>query len=172
MQSIRQVYITRMDPLRRDFQSIRIVFPDQEIEWRMVTHQGGTSPEWRGATAEQVNEFLVHYVVPNRIDVSIAGQPLTKREHIERQLRSAQKKARDFTVVLTIFLPLIVGLLIWMAMSENVFKAALMAGIFASGPGLVMFSMYRSQRKQVDALKCLLESADQAGRHSAVNVTS
>jgi hypothetical protein len=167
-----QVHITRMDPVRRDFTSVRIALPDQEIEWKLFTHQGGTSPEWRGATAEEINEFLFHHVSPDRIDISIAGEPLTKREHIERQLRSTRKRARDFAMMMAIFLPWIVGLLIWMAIDDGVFKAALMAGIFASGPGAVMIFMYRSQREEVETLKRLLESAGEADRHPAGNVPS
>jgi hypothetical protein len=167
---IRQVHVTRMDPVRRDFKSIRIVFPDQEIEWKLVTHDGGTSPEWRGAAAEEINEFLFRHVAPDRIDISIAGEPLTKREHIERELRSAQKKARDFAVIMAVFLPLLAGLLIWMAIDDGVFKAALMAGIFATGPGSVMIFMYWLQRRQVDELKSLLESAGDADRQPAGSV--
>jgi hypothetical protein len=91
---IRQLHFTRMDPLRRDFQSLRIVLPDEEIVLKLVTHQGGTSPAWRGVTSEEINEFLLRYVAPARIETSIAGEALKKREHIEQKLKEVEKRKR------------------------------------------------------------------------------
>ena len=51
------VHITRMDPVRRDFRSLEIALPDREIELKLISHEYGASPSWRGATAEVVNGF-------------------------------------------------------------------------------------------------------------------
>ncbi|MCE5268742.1 MAG: hypothetical protein LLG00_12740, partial [Planctomycetaceae bacterium] len=48
-----QVDITRMDPLRRDFKCVEIALPDHTIELDLVT------TPYKGATAEEINEFLV-----------------------------------------------------------------------------------------------------------------
>ncbi len=55
---VRRVYVTRPDPVRRDFTHLPVLLPGMEIEWKLVTHQGGTTPTWRGATAEEIHEML------------------------------------------------------------------------------------------------------------------
>ena len=169
---IEHVYITRMDPLRRDFKSLVIVLPHQKIELRLVTHQGGTSPTWHGATAEEINEFLFSNVAPNRIETLIAGERLKTREQIENKLEAARKKTREFAIIMAIFLPMIAGVLVWMAFDDGVLKAVVMAMMFSIFPGSVIWYMYRSQRKQVAELNQLLTSVMQTDRQSTRNVAT
>lgn len=162
---LREIHLTRMDPARRDFKSLLITLPNQELELKLVTHQGGTSPTWRGATAEEINEYLVQFVPTDRIHTSIAGQQLTKREHIERKLQEAKKRTREFAVITLVFLPLIVGLLVWMAIDDGILKAIVMGAMFAVFPGSVIFFVYRSHRKQISDLIDSLKKADSCVQH-------
>jgi hypothetical protein len=155
---IRGVSITRMEPLRRDFKSLLIALPDQEIELNLVTHQGGTSPTWRGATAAEINELLLKNVSKDRIHVSIAGQLPTSRERIEKDLRTAQKSVRDVKIMLAIFLPLILGLLVWFAIEGGLLKAAVMSLGFVA-PAVMMVYLYRLQMKRIGELTERLPSA-------------
>jgi len=155
---VQGVHVTRMDPVRRDFMSLVITLPDQEIELKLVTHQGGTSPTWRGATSEVVNEFLLRHVPPARVDVSVVGEPLQKREHVERRLRKAESSLRFITIVMAVFVPLLVALLVWMAIADGVVKAIVMAGMVALSLGPLFAFVYRSHRKQVGQLRDRLKS--------------
>lgn len=156
---LRDIHITRMDPLRRDFKSLVITLPDQELELKRVTHQGGTSPTWRGATAEELNEFLFQFVPPDCIHISIAGHELAKREHIERKLEETKKRTREFVIMMVVFLPLILGLLVWMAIDDGIWKATVMGAMFVVFPGSVMFFHYRAQCKEISNLMDLLNNA-------------
>lgn len=155
---VRRINIMRMEPARRDFKSLLITLPDQEIELKLVTHQGGTSPTWRGATADEINEFLLKKVSEDRIHVSIEGQLPTTREHIQRELQTAQKKIRDLKIMLVIFLPLIFGSLAWLAIDGGLPKAAVMSIGFVA-PAAMMVHLYRLQTKRLGELTERLNSA-------------
>ncbi|MEM7391840.1 MAG: hypothetical protein AAF492_05780 [Verrucomicrobiota bacterium] len=150
---VREVHLLRMDPLRRDFESLVILLPDQEVELRLLTHQGGTSPSWRGATAEVVNQFLFKFVPAGRIHISLAGQPLTKPEQIERKLREARKRVREIRIMIAIFLPMLVGLLVLMALDSGVLKAIVMGAMLLVLAGPVIFFSSRTERKNIVKLK-------------------
>jgi hypothetical protein len=156
---IRQVQFTRMDPLRRDFKSLVIVLPDEEIELKLVTHQGGTSPSWRGATSEELSEFLLHHLAPEQIDTFIAGEPLKKRGQIERRLKIARRASRDLTISMAVLVPVLVGVLIGMAIDSSVVQAIVMAAFSGLTIGPVAGFIYRLQRKQIAELEDLLKTA-------------
>lgn len=155
---VRDIHIMRMDPLRRDFTSLVIALPDQEIELKLVTHQGGTSPTWRGATSEEVNEFLYQTLTNDRIHVSIAGEPLTKREHIERKLRKVQETNRQLVLAGGVFTAFLIGFSLWMLIADGIVKALLMATIFLIPVGSIYVFMYRSFAKEIGTLRSMLES--------------
>jgi hypothetical protein len=155
---VRQIQFTRMDPLRRDFKRLAIVLPDEEIELTLVTHQGGTSPTWRGATPEELSEFLLRHLAPEQVDTVIAGEPL-KREQIERKLKAARKSSRDLVIVLSVFGPLLLGSLVWMAIDSSVVQALVMTVFSAVFLGLLLVFIYRSQRKAIAELETLLKNA-------------
>ncbi len=155
---IRDIHVTRMDPIRRDFQSLLIALPDQDIELKLVTHQGGTSPTWRGATAEQINEFLFQTVAAERLHISIAGERLSKREDIEKELQNAEKLKRELDVMVAIASLLIVVCLVWIAIADGIFKAALMASVSAVPVVPIFVFVLRSHTKQIVELKSMLKS--------------
>lgn len=148
---LRNVHITRMDPLRRDFASLVATLPDQEFELK-----AGTSPPWHGATAEELNEILFRFAPTDRITVSIAGQPLEKREYIERELRETKKKARELAIMMRVGIPLLVGLLVWMAIDVGLLFAIGIGATLTTYPGLALLFVYWSQRKKVSELRDLL----------------
>lgn len=149
---LRDVHFTRMDPLRRDFTSLVITLPDRELELKFVTHQGGRSPTWRGATAEELNEVLFRFVPTDRIHISIAGQRLEKREHIERKLKEKKKRAREYVMMMVFWFPLVLGLLVWKAIDDGILGAIVMGAMFVVFPGSVMFVLYRSDCKETAKL--------------------
>ena len=159
-EDLHEIHIARMDPLRRDFKSLVITLPDHEIELKLFTHQGGTSPTWRGATAEEVNEYLIQFVSPDRIHISIVGQQPTRREHIEKALTEAKKRMKEFSIMFVVFIPLIIGALLWMAIADGVLKAALMAAVLPIYPGSVIVFIYLQHRKKISELIESLKDAE------------
>jgi len=155
---IRKVHVTRMDPIRRDFKDLLITLPDHEIELKLITHEGGTTPTWRGATGEVINEFLFQAVETERIHILIAGEAFTTREHIEKKLSQVEKIKRDLGIMVAIGIALIVATVVWAAIAEGIFTAILLAvmGVIFAGP-IVVFA-FRSLTKQIQDLKSTLKS--------------
>jgi len=165
---IRSVRIVRMDPLRRDFHSLEIAFPDQEIKLMLVSTQYGTYPNWQGATSEEINEVLLHYLAPNQIDTSIADETPKKREDIEKKLKIAKYTQRQVVTVMAIGLPLIAGVLVWMAIDRNnIWGAVVMAAIVTILCGPLFMFVYRSNRKQIAELDGVLKRAVNDGSRGA-----
>ena len=100
---VQWILIKREDPVCRYFKSLVIVLPDREIELQFVTHQGGTSPTWKGATAEELNEFLLSKIPAGKVDVSILGEPPSTKMAIQRQSVEAEKMKR-FAAILYVFM--------------------------------------------------------------------
>ncbi|MCE5267454.1 MAG: hypothetical protein LLG00_06170, partial [Planctomycetaceae bacterium] len=111
------VDITRMDPLRRDFKCVEIALPDHTIELDLVT------TPYKGATAEEINEFLVQHLAPEQIEITIARDALVKRSHVEKQLKAARAAQRQVRICGGIALPLLVATLAWMAIDRGVAQA-------------------------------------------------
>jgi hypothetical protein len=149
---VRGLQITRMEPKRRDFVSLQIILPDRELELKLVTHQGGTSPTWRGATPEVINEYLMQKVSADRVEVAISGRPLIGREQIERKLNEVKAAVRNLRIMTAVFSPLLVGCLIWMAVADGVLKAIAIGALMVVYPGSVMIYSYRQQRQKASQL--------------------
>ena len=135
-----------------------IKFPDQEIELQLVSHQGGTSPAWRGGTPEKINELLHQKLPADRIRVSIVGEPLARREQIERKLRQVEGTKRQLAIMIYVFTPLLVGMFVWTAIADGVIKALAMM-VFGLVPTGALFGwMYVSFTQQIRTLRSTLQS--------------
>jgi hypothetical protein len=160
---VRRVHITRMDPVRRDFRSLRITLPDQEIELRLVTHQGGTSPTWRGAAPEEVNEFLCRHVPADRIDEDVYGERPARRTDLERQLTEVRKRLRDLRIMAWVFSALIMVWFISAGLGKGVVPALIVAAMAtACGGGLIGF-LRRDLRKRCLDLEALAATYNDNG---------
>lgn len=157
---LRHVHMTRLDPLRRDFVSLQIALPDEVIELKYVTHQGGTSPTWRGATADEVNEFLFAHVPSDRIDVSTPEEQSLNREVIERELKEAIKQQRQMKFCLTIFGAPLVACFVWLALQRGVFQGAVMIGMMAIPTVPLYIYIVRAHRERVAKNTELLRKAN------------
>jgi hypothetical protein len=126
-----RVHFLRMDPVRRDFWSLEIDLPDRQIALTFVTHQGGTTPNWSGASAEMISTFLERHLPAERIVVDIAGERPLERIDLEKQLAKLQESRRALRWCLSIFGTLLVATLVWMAVDESIAKALIMTGVSA-----------------------------------------
>jgi hypothetical protein len=154
------IHVTRMDPVRRDFTSLLINLPNQDIELKLVTHEGGASPTWRGATAEEINEYLFHNVPSEKIHTSIAGDLPTNREHLEKELHRLEKLRRDLVLMLAVFTLLMTAVLVWMtiAVESGGNVSAAMAAMYVIFVGPTFAVVFRLHTKQIEDLKKTLES--------------
>jgi Flp pilus assembly protein TadB len=96
-----------------------------------VTHEGGTTPTWRGASAEAISTYLERYVPAQRIIVDINGECPLERIDLEKQLAKLQESSRALRWCLSIFGTLLVATLVWMAVAESIVKALIMTGVSA-----------------------------------------
>ena len=156
-QEVKNVLIVRVDELRRDFASLQIVLPNDEIKLEYISQ---TNPSWRGAANEVINEFLYRQVPAEKIKVAIAGQEVPNREQIERELKELQETARRETRILVLtaglFAPLTLGLLWWF--TEELVGTLGMGAMLSFGMGAIFVIVRMSIRVQVKELKNQLDS--------------
>ena len=156
---VRWIEFVRMDPLRRDFASLAIGLPDDELELKYVSHQGGTSTTWSGATAEELNELLFRIAPPGLIDVLIAGEPPTRPEQIGRRLAAVKRKTRELKIICVVACVLLPPCLVWLAIGGQVLAAVMMGLAHGAMIGGVAFFSWRSLRSQASGLEDALSAA-------------
>jgi len=96
---VQNVFIVRLDSERRDFRSMHIILPDEEIELKFAGSQQGTVC-WREASSEEISEYLCRHVLTEKISVAISGEAIANRAHLERTLKEAEKQARETRLLL------------------------------------------------------------------------
>jgi hypothetical protein len=149
-ESVRNIHITRLDPLRRDFCSLLIVLPDQELE---LNYARGNSPVWSGPKPEVVDGFLLGHAAYEIVDTCIAGEPCRNRAHLERQIRGIEKTRRQFTTIMAVLLTVFIGALVWTAITEGVILALVLGGIYAPLYASMVLFVSLDQRKKLRDLK-------------------
>ncbi len=87
---VRHLHIARMDAVRRDFAELDLVLPDREI---------GLG-QWRGASAEETNDFLLSHVSSARISVDVVGERPHCLLDVERAINRTRRELRQSTVYL------------------------------------------------------------------------
>jgi hypothetical protein len=141
-----RLHITRMDRLRRDFQCLEIVLPDLHVELTLISTQYGTNHNWRGASAEIINEFLERYAPADRIDKDVVGELPAKRIDVEKQLAKAIEKRRIPRLMLLVMV-LCVPIFIWMAIAQSVWKA-LFVGVWYTA---IMLPLYFFCKREIQS---------------------
>lgn len=146
-----EVHFTRTDPLRRDFASLVITLPDQEIEFKLVSGQGGATPNWRGATAEELNEYLMRAVPTDRIGVSIRGQEPNNIRELERRIKTCENSLKSITSMMIILYVLLVIFVAWIVVQKGLWVGLAMAFMF-SMQCLMVHCVYFSVRQNLRKL--------------------
>ncbi len=101
--AVQNVRLWRWDPLRRDFRSVLIVLPDQEIKTVNNNASNSNSYQFPGTSVEQVNEFMYRHLAAEKIEVTIIGDPLVKPEHIEHEIKERMEAMRILWVAAIVF---------------------------------------------------------------------
>ncbi|NOX55209.1 MAG: hypothetical protein GXP27_12390 [Planctomycetes bacterium] len=157
---LQDAHITRTDPLRRDFVTLVITLPDREIALETMGQYGGASPRWRGATSEEINEYLFRHAPPDRICVSILGESLIRKTHIERKLRQVENTRREFRWIAIVSTPMLLAVLIWMATEEGVLRPAVLGALSFATVGALFIFMFRSLKQNEETLRKNMEQLE------------
>ena len=65
---------------------MHIEIDGKEIEWKIISAR----PNWQGATAEQLNEYCLKRVPPERVAIS-TEDPCIDRSYARSKLRDAEQ---------------------------------------------------------------------------------
>jgi hypothetical protein len=150
---VQNVSVVRMDTLRRNFRSLQIVLPDEEIDL-----QNGAVPSWHGATSGVINEYLNRHVPPEKISVAVAGHEIPSRSQIERTLKELEKTNREMRTLMPVLFILIIGFLVWMWITADSIFAPLTMGGIMSLYVPIFVALHLRARAQVKELKNQLNS--------------
>jgi hypothetical protein len=163
-EDVRYLRLLQTDPLRRDFRTLQLFLPDEVIELQMVTHQGGSSPAWRGATAEVLMEYLVRHLPENKVDYDVVGECPSRVEYAERALRKLVKNLRETRLCIIACGCLLGGLAIYCLWVGQIGPfLSILINIVVFGP--VVWWMRRMTRTHFIALKTQLEELQAAERN-------
>jgi hypothetical protein len=150
---VRRVSIVRSDPLRRDFRFMQIEIDGKEIEWKVISGH----PNWQGATAEQLNEYCLKRIPPERVAISTEYER-ADRSYTRSKLRDAEQLLRASTICTAICLPALIVSLGFMAIACGVLKASIMAAFTLITIGPIYAATRVSARKRIKELRQELES--------------
>ena len=159
---LQAVEITRMDPLRQDFQQCLLVLPDREIQ--LLANDDNNAQSWRDSTYEEVNEILQQYTPKGRLHVFIFGEFAPRRETVERNIQQAEKKCRETVFVIYMFGGSLVSIFALCAWGGEWLKAIAFTLFF--GVSMLVFgaSMRRNQERQLAAWRENLKALDNVGK--------
>lgn len=141
---VRRLSIVRVDPKRRDFAQLSLFLPDEIIELK----RHDDSPMWRGASAEELNEFLLAHVPPDRVDQSKAAERPARLEDIQRQVEEWSSRVRGAQICMAIGVLAFAAIIVWSAFDVGVGKAAAMAASYLLAVP-VFWGLYWSIRKEL-----------------------
>jgi hypothetical protein len=156
---VQSVYINRVDAMRRDFIRLEMALPHPHTELELRAFQGGGAPQWRGATAEQINQLVRRHVSANRITTAIAGETPERRKDIEKQLAQLRDVRRFLFILAICTIGFLIGWFAWFASTRSVFGACVTVFVFAIGPSSMFIFAERMQRKQIAELLAALDDA-------------
>jgi hypothetical protein len=150
--------ITRLEPFRRDFSSLQLYLPDEKLTLRIVSHQAGRSPSWRGPEAEVIAEFLLRYMPPDRVDVDIDGERPSRRQDVTEMLAETRSRKRAFRTWIAVYAALLLAVIVWMAVDQGALKALFHASYVAILFVPVIWSFDQQTRHQIAQLEQWLAS--------------
>ncbi len=144
---IEQLLIVRLDPLRRDFQTLSIVVAGESLVFR----QRGNEARFRGASAEQLNEYLLQHVDADRIlvtDRTAETVPQAHRCLMRDELRTQLKSLR---ILAGLMLPvMVIGPLL---AGNQWLQRILLMGIAGVLPTSLLTFLYWDDRRRLKSLE-------------------
>jgi hypothetical protein len=131
----------RADEKRLDFLHLCLELPERKLELTYMSHQGGRTPTWRGATAEIVGMMLTLYVAPSRVEVLIPGSRPRRLEEIRKEYEGLKKRLRGATQSYALMGLLFAAALAWLGTTKGWIPASMMAFGYGATFGAMALSM-------------------------------
>jgi hypothetical protein len=144
--------IRRMDAKRRDFSQLILVLPDDEVKLRVAAHEGGYSPTWRGASAEEVSEFLLRHVPSQKLILTFSGETPSTLKECDRAIREVRTRQKFTGRLIACYLAFIITFVIWFAVSHGIVGALTLCAMYLVFPGSVILYIHLANRKRAFAM--------------------
>lgn len=145
---VQDIHVSRLDPIRRDFVTLVVVLPGEEIELKFNTHNGQKIPTWKGPDAEVICEFLSQSPARDRVFVAIATEAATRPCDAERDLATMKKNVRALYIIMGVFGFLFAVMFVWMSIEKGLFVATLFFTIMAVLHSPILFAYFFIHRLQ------------------------
>ncbi len=136
---VQDIHVSRLDPIRRDFVTLVVVLPGEEIELKFNTHNGQKVPTWKGPDAEVICEFLSQSPARDRVFVAIATEAATRPCDAERDLAKAKKGITALYIIVGVWGLMFVVMFVWRAFESGLLEAVIFTAIMS-----VVFIPYTS----------------------------
>lgn len=143
---VQDIHICRSDPVRRDFCSLAISLPGEDIELKFIKGV----PTWKGAETESITEFLMHCPARERIFVSMATKERTRVIDAERDLKAMRRMWWEYKMVFWFYSLLLTAMFIWFFLKVGIAGTLIFWGVMAVIYGPAVYLAYRLLRKQLD----------------------
>lgn len=147
------VYVGRLEEKRRDFIKLELQLPSEFLDFRVIN--GNTT--WRGASPEELVEFLRQQLPAEKFYERTTGQPFSSRLQAERHLATAEKNAREFAYIAKGYPLLLLAFVAWEALDGNLLKGIALGllGLIPCGP--LLWWMHRANQQHVKQCRELLK---------------
>jgi hypothetical protein len=137
---VKYIVVVAHDLNRRDFHRLELSIPDETVELRVVTNHGSSTPNWRGADAETIFEFLKQHVPGEKFEFVTSISEATNHDYLANRLSAAKKEIGGLKTLAWILSSLMLVIVIWMAIKDGIWKG-LFFGTFYSMTIVPVFAM-------------------------------
>lgn len=147
---VQRLLIERHDPLRRDFVTLELVLPDSVVELSHIYHDAGrATPNWHGASAEEVNEGLLRFTSADKVEVGNLGDPVIGFALRHKRLSRLKSNLRqlEWIMALGCMALLIPGIMI--GMEKGTIAGTLMTVIALACFGPIFYMIRRRLCEQI-----------------------
>ncbi|MBK8913309.1 MAG: hypothetical protein IPM64_01690 [Phycisphaerales bacterium] len=93
-QDVRGLWLLRASAGRRGYRLAILSLPDRQLVLGHSRRLSRCRPDGAGESAEAAADFLLRHVPPDRVQVSIDGEPVTNRPAIEWLVEQLERRAR------------------------------------------------------------------------------
>ena len=147
---VQYLCLRREDPKRRDFNTLHVGLADQEVTLRRFVHNGVVHTIWKGATVEQVSDWISEYA-PNHL-VHDSSDELMPPEFLERRLTEARRKYAGVWWLFAVTTA-VLGTLLLVGFHNFLPGLAAMACMLVVNPGSLFIFLLYDWRRSVRELE-------------------
>lgn len=165
---VKRIRVFRQDPVRQDFFNLDIILPDEQIKLYVLIVDNRLNPSWRGAKAEEINQYLRQYVPSERWREQVEGDEITEAEDLEAELEKCREGIRVCWAFCSISAVGTAAAMAWAAKDGPVFESKLVIVGMISFPICVWLLI--AEKLKYNKIRRALEDAGQAEQPNALRV--